>query len=66
MLKLKVEEMSCGHCVKAVTEAANSVSDVGKVDVDLAGGLVTVSGDPDSAAVIAAIEEAGFPAQQVG
>ena len=66
MLKLKVEEMSCGHCVKAVTEAANSVSDVGKVDVDLAGGLVTVSGDPDSAAVIAALEEAGFPAQQVG
>ena len=66
MLKLKVEEMSCGHCVKAVTEAANSVSDVGKVDVDLAGGMVTVSGDPDSAAVIAALEEAGFPAQQVG
>ncbi|RCK51203.1 heavy metal transporter [Thalassospira profundimaris] len=66
MLKLKVEEMSCGHCVKAVTEAASSVNDVEKVEVDLAGGLVTVSGHPDSAAVIAALDEAGYPAQQVG
>ncbi|OSQ38975.1 heavy-metal-associated domain-containing protein [Thalassospira mesophila] len=65
MLKLKVEEMSCGHCVKAVTEAANTVPDVDKVEVDLEGGLVTVTGNADSAAVISAISEAGYPAQKV-
>jgi copper chaperone len=64
MLKLKVEEMSCGHCVKAVTEAAKSVENVDQVEVDLDGGQVTVTGSADSAAVIAAISEAGYPAQQ--
>jgi copper chaperone len=65
MLKLKVEEMSCGHCVKAVTEAANTVADVDAVEVDLAGGLVTITGNADSAAVIAALDEAGYPASKI-
>ena len=65
MLKLKVEEMSCGHCVKAVTEAANTVENVDNVEIDLEDGLVTITGTPDSSAVITAISKAGYPARQI-
>ena len=33
---IKVEGMSCEHCVKAVTNAVNSVTGIGSVSVDLA------------------------------
>ena len=56
-----VEGMSCGHCVAAVSEEVGAVAGVGAVDVDLAGGRVTVRGEGfDDGAVLAAVEEAGY------
>jgi copper chaperone len=57
-----VTGMSCGHCVRAVTEEVGAVAGVGDVTVDLATGKVTVSadGDLDDAAVREAVEEAGY------
>ncbi len=54
--------MTCGHCVRAVTDEVGAVADVTGVDVDLATGAVTVTSDgaPDPAAVRAAVEEAGY------
>jgi copper chaperone len=43
---LKVEGMSCEHCVKAVTGAAGGLAGVSKVSVDLAGGTVSLEYDP--------------------
>jgi copper chaperone len=59
----RVDGMSCEHCVVAVTGEVGEVAGVRSVDVDLAGKLVTVSGAAiDAAAVVAAIDEAGYDA----
>jgi copper chaperone len=57
---LKVQGMSCGHCVSTITTVVSPLPGVSAVDVDLADGQATVDGTPDSAAVIAAIEDAGY------
>lgn len=58
---LKVEGMTCGHCVSAVEKAVGSAGAVGKVD--LAGKKVTVEFDETMVtieAVKAAIEDQGY------
>ena len=57
---LKVQGMSCGHCVASITSAVTALPGVTGVDVDLAAGAVRVDGTPDAAAVTAAIEDAGY------
>jgi copper chaperone len=54
--------MTCGHCVNAVTEEVSQVPGVTGVEVDLASGGLTVSSEApvDEAAVLAAVEEAGY------
>ena len=57
----RVPDLSCAHCVTAVTDEVSKVQGVAAVDVDLAAKLVSVSGiDVDDAAVVAAIDEAGY------
>jgi copper chaperone len=64
MLKLKVEGMNCGHCVKSVTEALSGVAGVKKVvEVSLERGEAVVDGSANAAALIAAVEERGFEAK---
>jgi copper chaperone CopZ len=59
----RVDGMSCEHCVVAVTGEVGDVAGVTTVEVDLASKLVTVSGAAiDDAAVVAAIDEAGYDA----
>jgi copper chaperone len=36
MYQLQVENMSCGHCVGAVTKAVQAVDAAAKVEIDLA------------------------------
>ena len=57
-----VKGMTCGHCVQSVTEEVSEVPGVTAVDVDLASGWVTVSGDQtvDDGAVRSAVAEAGY------
>ena len=55
--------MTCDHCKHAVTEEVASVAGVVSVDVDLDTKLVRVHGsDVDEAAIVAAIDEAGYDA----
>ena len=42
---LKVNGMSCGHCVKAVEESVGGLAGVKSVNVDLSSGNVEVSYD---------------------
>ena len=58
----RVSGMSCGHCVGSVTEAVGAVPGVDRVDVDLARGLVTVTGGAvvDDDAVRRAVDDAGY------
>jgi len=57
---LEVQGMSCGHCVSAITAAVTPLAGVTSIDVDLAGGTVTVAGTDDVDAVTAAIEDSGY------
>lgn len=64
MVKLKVDGMNCGHCVKAVTEALQGVAGVDKVvEVSLERGEAVVEGQAEVAALVAAIEGKGFDAR---
>lgn len=58
----QVQGMSCGHCASSVEAEVKAIDAVTAVDVDLATGQVTVTSDApiDSAAVRAAVEEAGY------
>jgi len=56
-----VEGMSCSHCEAAVSAAVGEVAGVESVEVDLAGGVVSVRGTGiTDDAVYAAIEGAGY------
>ncbi len=58
-----VAGMTCEHCRIAVTEEVTKVAGVASVDVDLGTKLVRVRGSAvDEAAVVAAIDEAGYDA----
>ena len=54
-----VPDISCDHCVAAITGEVEKVSGVTGLHVDLAAKTVTVDGG-DHAAIVAAIDEAGF------
>ncbi|MFI2856105.1 cation transporter [Paenibacillus sp. JSM ZJ436] len=60
---LKVQGMSCGHCVNAIQAALKEAGVSGTVDLEA--GIVTVEyneGSVNPAEVIAAIEEQGYEA----
>lgn len=60
-LTLSVPGMTCGHCEAAVKQEVGSVPGVTDVDVDLETKDVVVTGTAlDRAALVAAIDEAGF------
>jgi copper chaperone len=60
MITLQVEGMSCGHCVRAVTEAIRALDPRAEVAVDLASGTVRAETGAAPAAVTAAVEEEGY------
>jgi uncharacterized membrane protein YraQ (UPF0718 family)/copper chaperone CopZ len=64
-LMLKVEGMSCQHCVSSVKKTLESEDTVIEATPDLSSGLVRVSGDHlDVTALVLAVEKAGFRASE--
>ena len=55
-----VQGMTCGHCVRSVTEEIEAIDGVTSVDVSLEAGTAVVDGDADPEAVRAAVTEAGY------
>ena len=57
----KVTGMTCNHCAMSVTDEINEVDGAHVETVDVASGMVTVSGEDFSDSDIkAAVEEAGY------
>lgn len=54
-----VPEISCGHCKSTIEAAVGGLGDVHTVEVDVDARTVTVDGG-DRAAIITAIEDAGY------
>lgn len=59
-MEFKLEGMTCGHCVKAVTKAVQAVSPHARIEIDLPAQRVVVEGEKDAAKLRAAIEAAGY------
>jgi copper chaperone len=66
MTKLSIPDMSCGHCKAAVETALTAVADAGTVEVDLATRMARVSGPAPVAELLAALDQAGYPASIAG
>jgi len=58
-----VEGMTCGHCVKAVTQAVQSKDPAARVEVDLKAKEVRVASGLSSDQVIGLITEEGYSAK---
>ncbi|WP_099041863.1 heavy-metal-associated domain-containing protein [Mycobacterium neglectum] len=63
----QVTGMTCGHCEKSIREEVGEIDGVEQVDVSAATGrLVVTSAEPiDDAAVLAAVDDAGYTAVRV-
>ena len=55
-----VEGMSCGHCVKAITNAIQGQDSTAEVRVDLAAGEVRVDSQLSAEQLIDVISEEGY------
>ena len=61
MLRFQVPAMSCGHCVKVITDTVRTVDPQACVDADLTTHGVTVESATARKAFVAALADAGYP-----
>jgi copper chaperone len=61
MLQMTIPSMSCGHCVKSITEAVQQLDANAIVTADTTSKEVSVDTSVSDAAVILALTEAGYP-----
>lgn len=61
MLQLIIPAMSCGHCVKSITEAVQRLDAHASITADTASKQVSVDTSASAEAVRLALTEAGFP-----
>jgi copper chaperone len=62
-IQLKIEGMTCDHCVRSVTNAVKDVPGVAEAKVSLETNSAVVEGDQfDVTKIIEAIEEEGYTA----
>ncbi len=64
MIEMKLPDISCGHCVSAVTRACKSVDPAAKVEVDLGTKQVRIESAEDRQDFAEALIEAGYPPAQ--
>ena len=60
MLMMKVQGMSCGHCVRAITKVLVELDNTAKVQIDIAAQTVRFDGEADQEEVVLAIQDAGY------
>ena len=60
MFEFKLPQMTCGHCVKAVTAAVRAVDPEAKVEIDLPQQTLRVETGRGRDALAAALSDAGY------
>lgn len=60
--RISVEGMSCEHCEQTVEDALRGVATVSMACVDRETETARVEGNPDTAALVQAVEDAGYTA----
>ncbi len=66
MLKLKIENMTCNHCISMITKAIVQWQADAKVEVDLAKQFVKIDSKLSEDEILHALDEAGYPAVVAG
>ncbi len=61
MLTLSIPAISCGHCVRAITDAIHELDPAAKVEVDIAARSAVIDTSADSAAVRDKLAAEGYP-----
>lgn len=62
MQQFRVQGMTCGHCVRAVTEAIRNDDPAANVNVDLSAARVQVDSSLSAQRIIELISEEGYQA----
>lgn len=62
MITLNVPDMSCGHCAGVITKALKALDQDAVITFDMARHVVEVRTAASTAAVLATLDQAGFPA----
>lgn len=60
-MKLVVDGMTCGHCVRTITGAIRQLDPAAVVEVDLESGEVSIAGAVELSAAVQAIGDEGYP-----
>ena len=61
LIEFQIAAMTCGHCVRTVTQAVQQVDPAARVTVDLPAHRVLVDTGKSREAIAAALVEAGYP-----
>ncbi|MES2129788.1 MAG: heavy-metal-associated domain-containing protein [Pseudomonadota bacterium] len=62
MINLNIPTISCGHCVRAITEGVHALDPAAQVDVNIAARTAHISTTATQDAVIAKLAQEGYPA----
>lgn len=60
MIELTLPTMTCGHCVRTVTETVKQVDGQATLQIDLPAHLVRIESSQPAAAFAAALTEEGY------
>lgn len=63
MLRYQVDDITCGHCVQAITQAVKGVDAGAEVTVNLRAKQVAVTSQASGEAIVQAIRAAGYTPQ---
>lgn len=61
-MKFNVSPLTCGRCVRSITDALHGVDPAARVHVDLAAGTVEAEGAFDAATVVSTLAGIGYEA----
>jgi Cu+-exporting ATPase len=64
-ITVAIADMTCGTCVTNIEQALAGVTGVGRTDIRVEEGVVTVEGTATPAMIVGAIEAAGYRAHVV-
>ncbi|TNC74747.1 heavy-metal-associated domain-containing protein [Rubellimicrobium roseum] len=62
MLQFQVLDMHCAACVRRVTKAVQGIDPAARIEADAPARALRVDSAADPAALLRALEEAGYPA----
>jgi len=61
MIELTLPDMTCGHCVKAVTQTVQQLDAAARVHIDLPTHKVVIESTHPAEAIRAALADEGYP-----